>query len=538
MPAVARGRLRGAVRNCRSGDARAGGTARDAAQRTPRAGILWEFVVAVAQLVEPRVVVPVVAGSSPVRHPRTSSGRKILRVRHTRYGWWLEDAGPVEPTEPLSADTTADVVVVGGGYLGLWSAWQLKQLEPGLDVVVLEAGLAGHGPSGRNGGFVSTLWDDLPILRERVGDARAVEVCRASERGVHGIGAWCDTTGVDAWYVRAPTIMAATSEAQLGDWDHAVAACRAVGAPEELEVLSAEGVRQRCDSPLFLGGALLRTAANVHPARLSLGLRAQVLGTGVRLHEHSPVTDLSTDAVARTPGGTVRAQAAVLAVNSATASFPGYRMSLGVASSHMVVTEPVPDVIAGLGWTGGENIHDCRTLLGYFRPTRDGRIALGWGGGQMGFAGRRSARLEVDRAATSHARDCLLRLFPQLRGRAVTHAWGGPIDVSPTHLPIFGSRGNIHHGFGFTGNGVGPSYLGGEILARLALDRRDELTRLAIVEPDRKLMPPEPFRWAGGSVIRAALVRRDAAHDAGREPDRVTSLVASLPRRLGLHLPR
>ena len=128
---------------------------------------------------------------------------------------------------------------------------------------------------------------------------------------------------------------------------------------------------------------------------------------------------------------------------------------------------------------------------------------------------------------TGHAHDCLLRLFPQLRGRAVTHALGGPIDVSPTHLPIFGSRARVHHGFGFTGNGVGPSYLGGEILARLALDRRDELTRLALVEPGRKLMPPEPLRWAGEEAIRAALVRRDAAHDAGRTPDPVTSFVAS-----------
>ena len=109
-------------------------------------------------------------------------------MRHTRYGYWLEEAGPVEPTAPLAGDTTADVVIVGGGYLGLWTAWQLKQLEPELDVVVLEAGLAGHGPSGRNGGFVSTLWDDLPILRDAVGDTRAVEVCRASERAVHGIG--------------------------------------------------------------------------------------------------------------------------------------------------------------------------------------------------------------------------------------------------------------------------------------------------------------------------------------------------------------
>ena len=154
-------------------------------------------------------------------------------MRHTRYGYWLEEAGPVEPTQPLAGDTTADVVVVGAGYLGLWTAWQLKALEPGLDVVVLEAGLAGHGPSGRNGGFVSTLWDDLPILRDRVGDTRAVEVCRASERAVHGIGAFCEAQGVDAWYRAGGTLQVATSEAQLGDWDEVVEACEAVGAPEE-----------------------------------------------------------------------------------------------------------------------------------------------------------------------------------------------------------------------------------------------------------------------------------------------------------------
>jgi len=146
--------------------------------------------------------------------------------------------------------------------------------------------------------------------------------------------------------------------------------------------------------------------------------------------------------------------------------------------------------------------------------------------------------LEVDPRAGRRARADLLRLFPQLAGRRITHAWGGPIDVSPTHLPIFGSHGRVHHGFGFTGNGVGPSYLGGEILARLALDRRDELTRLALVDPERKLMPPEPVRWAGGTAIRAALVRADAAEDEGRRPGPVTRLVAGLPRRLGLRLPR
>jgi glycine/D-amino acid oxidase-like deaminating enzyme len=458
-------------------------------------------------------------------------------MRHTRYGWWLEEAGPVEPTPPLEGDTTADVVVVGAGYLGLWTAWHLRQLEPGLDVLVLDAGLAGHGPSGRNGGFVSTLWDDLQILRDRVGDTRALAVVRASERGVTGIGAWCDGQGVDAWYRAAPTLVVATSEAQLGAARDGVEACAALGAPEEIRPVEADEVAERCDAG-FLGGAVLRTSATVHPARLSLGLRAKVIAAGARLHERTPVRRLDADGGATTPWGRVRAGHVVLAVNSATATFRGFRLAHAVASSHIVLTEPVPDVLEELGWTGGEPIADGRTLLHYFRTTRDGRIAFGWGGGRMGLGGRRLARLEVDPRAARKARADLLRLFPQLAGRRITHAWGGPIDVSPTHLPIFGSRGRVHHGFGFTGNGVGPSYLGGEILARLALDRRDELTSLALVDPERKLMPPEPLRWAGGTAIRAALVRADAAEDEGRRPDPVTRSVAGLPRRLGLRLPR
>jgi glycine/D-amino acid oxidase-like deaminating enzyme len=459
-------------------------------------------------------------------------------VRHTRYGYWLEQAGPIEPTRPLEGDTTADVVVVGAGYLGLWTAWQLKLLEPGLDVVVLESGLAGHGPSGRNGGFVSTLWDDLPILRDTFGDARAVEVCRASERAVNGIGAFCAEQGVDAHYRAGGTLQVATSEAQVGDWDELVEACEAVGATHEARPLSRDEVRARCVSPAFLGGLLLPTAANVQPALLALGLRASVIGAGVRLHERTAVQRLSTDGTARTREGTVRARTAVLAVNSATAGFSGFRHALSVASSHMVITEPVPDVIEEIGWTGGENIHDCRTLLHYLRTTTDGRIALGWAGGRMGFGGHHRDRLDIDGRAAEHAATALRWLFPQLSGREVTHAWGGPIDVSPTHLPIFGSRGSVHHGFGFTGNGVGPTYLGGEILARLALDRRDETTRLAIVDPDRKLFPPEPLRFLGGTTIRAALVRRDDAHDRGATPDPLTGFVSALPRRLGLRLPR
>jgi glycine/D-amino acid oxidase-like deaminating enzyme len=459
-------------------------------------------------------------------------------TRHTRTGWWLEEAGEVAPARPLDGDASADVVVVGGGYLGLWTTWQLLQLEPELDIVVLDAALCGHGPSGRNGGFCETLWPDAAILRDRVGDAAALAVCRASEDAVRGIGAWCEANEVDAWYRPAPMLRVATTESQVGSWDEIVRAAAALGAPEEVVPVSAAEAHARCASPLFLGAALYPTKATVHPARLSLGLRARLLERGVRIHEQTEVTRLDRSGAAETRVGRVRAGSVVLATNSATAGFPGYRMSLAVASSHIVLTEPVPDVIEELGWTGGESIVDSRTLVHYTRVTRDQRIVFGWGGGVMGYGRGTSDRLELDWKVVDRTRESLVRFFPQLRGRAVTHAWGGPIDVSPTHLPIFGSKGRVHHGFGFTGNGVGPSYLGGEILARLALDRHDERTALAVVEPSRKLFPPEPFRYAGGALIRRALVAKDAAEDEGREPGRLASFVATVPRRLGLRLPR
>jgi glycine/D-amino acid oxidase-like deaminating enzyme len=459
-------------------------------------------------------------------------------MRHTRTGWWLEDAGAVTPTAPLDGDARADVVVVGGGYLGLWTAWQLKELEPELDVLVLEAAVCGHGPSGRNGGFCETLWGDAATLRERAGDAAALAVCRASEDAVRGIGAWCEANEVDAWFREAPMLRVATTESQVGSWDDSVRAAAELGAPEEIVAVSTDEIRARCASPLFLGGAVYRLNATVHPARLGLGLRTRLLERGLRIHERTEVTRIERQGGVETRAGRVRAESIVLAANTATARFPGYRLSLAVASSHIVLTEPVPDVLDELGWTGGEAIVDSRTLVHYTRTTRDGRIVFGWGGGAMGVGGRVSSRLELDRRVVSATREALGRFFPETRGREVTHAWGGPIDVSPTHLPIFGSRGRVHHGFGFTGNGVGPSYLGGEILARLALDRRDERTRLALVDPPRKLFPPEPLRYAGGALIRRALMAKDTAEDEGREPGAPTRIVASLPRRLGLHLPR
>jgi glycine/D-amino acid oxidase-like deaminating enzyme len=288
----------------------------------------------------------------------------------------------------------------------------------------------------------------------------------------------------------------------------------------------------------------------VHPARLALGLRRRLIERGVRVFENSRVRGLSSHAArngtrpgvtAETATGRLQAEAAVLAIGPAARSLPQLRSRLTVTSSHIVLTEPVPEVIEEIGWTGGECITDGRTLIHYFRTTRDGRIVFGWGGGRLAYGARTHGRVEVDRDMAALLRRHLERIFPALAGRRITHAWGGPIDVSPSHIPQIGTLPGapVHYAFGYTGNGVGPSNLAGRTLASLALGRSDENTCLPIVESGAGAwVPPEPLAWLGGSVVRSALVRKEHAAEMGERADPLTRGICAAPRALGVHLAR
>ncbi len=246
-----------------------------------------------------------------------------------------------------------------------------------------------------------------------------------------------------------------------------------------------------------------------------------------------------TGAIVETAGGRIRAGAVVLASGGRLGTVPALRRRLTMTSSHMVITEPVPDYLERIGWTGGECITDSRAMVNYFRTTPDGRIAFGWGGGRVGYGPATGGRSEVDPLVSGEVEAHLLRFFPGLEGRRITLAWGGPVDVSPSHLPVAGSLdGPLHYGFGYTGNGVGPSRMVARSLASLALDRRDEAAALAFVEPAPLKVPPEPFRFVGGTVIRRALMRMEDAIDSGRRPGPVTRFVAGIPERVGIHVGR
>jgi glycine/D-amino acid oxidase-like deaminating enzyme len=465
-------------------------------------------------------------------------------MKHTPHGYWLEEAGAVAPAPPLAGDRAADVVVIGGGFTGLWAAWHVKQLQPDARVVLLEADGCGRGPSGRNGGFCNVMWFSLPSMRRRWGDGPALAVARAADRAVHEIGEFCEQEGVDAWFRNGGYLQVSTAAAHDDVSAEAIAACRGLGATDAVQPLSPSQVAAHCASPAFRAGAFYPTSATLQPARLALGLRDRLRAHGVELFESTPVRALrdAPDGVeARTPTGTVRARAAVVAIGGAATARQGpLRNRLTITSSHIVLTEPVPDLLEEIGWTGGECITDSRTMLHYFRTTPDGRIAFGLGGGRISIGGRLRGKVELDPAVVARAAERLHAYFPGVAGRHITHAWGGPIDVSPTHLPVVVplAGGRAFAAAGYTGNGVGPSHMVGRTLASLALDRRDEYARLPIVDPSPQRVPPEPFHWVGGSAIHAGIMRKEEAEGEGRRPHPISSALAKIPELIGFHIGR
>lgn len=466
-------------------------------------------------------------------------------MKHTAHGYWLEEAGDRPSLPTAEGELSCDVLVVGGGYTGMWAAWQLSQLEPGASVVLLEADRCGHGPSGRNGGFANAMWFSMHTLRERFGGPAAARVARAAQDAVDEIGRFCSEHGIEAWYRRSGYLQVSAAPAQDGAWDQAVAACRELGEAGAVEELSAEQVRRRCRSPRFRAGAFYNGVATVQPARLALGLRER-LGDrpGVRVFERSPLLRLRAGGwgcVAETPAARIRSGSCVLALGSACgAAGSPLRGRLTVTSSHIALTEPVPELLEEIGWTGGECITDSRAMIHYMRTTPDGRIAFGWGGGRIACGARLGRRTELDPAVVDRVASDLRSFFPGLEGRRITHAWGGPIDVSPSHLPVVTPvrSDRVHCVFGYTGNGVGPSRMMGQTLASLALDRRDEHSRLAVVDPEPRRVPTGFASWLGGNAIRAGLGAKEAAEERGSTAGPLSRSLAAIPERIGVQIGR
>jgi glycine/D-amino acid oxidase-like deaminating enzyme len=463
-----------------------------------------------------------------------------MTVRPALPAWWLEQALAAEeprPAPPLAGDLDVGVAIVGGGYTGLWTALALRERAPELRVALLEAEICGAGPSGRNGGFIHGYWASLASLRGLLGDAGALQLAEAAEQIVPGVRAFAESRGEDVWLREGGMLMVSAAPAQDARIARAVEAAAAVGRADQAVALSRDELARRVASPVFREGVFYPDGATVHPGLLVRALRRAALDAGVELYEGTPVQRVR-DGVVEAAGGVARAREIVLGMNAALTGWSPASRNLTNFGSYVVLTEPAPGLLEEIGWTGGEAIIDARMFLHYFRTTNDGRVLMGSGSGPIGFRGRVDDRFSRDLPTAERAEAGLRRLLPGLAGARVERAWGGPIDVSADHLPFFATKPGtrIHYGAGYSGHGVGPSWLGGRILASLALGADDEWTRLPLVTRTVPRLPPEPLRRLGGGLVRTSIMACEAAEEQGRRPPLAARAGAALPRLLGMEL--
>jgi len=399
--------------------------------------------------------------------------------------------------------------------------------------VLIESETCGAGPSGRNGGFLHGYWASLGELLPLLGRERALGLARAGERIAPAVRALKG----DVWLKEAGLLMVSAAPAQDAAVEHAVAAAHEVGMAAQAVPLDGEALAERIRSPVFRRGVFFPDGATVQPARLVLALRRATLEAGVELYEHTPATDIRDGAV-RTPRGEVRAQEIVVAVNAAATGWRPVARRVTNFGSYVVLTEPVPQLLEQIGWTGGEAVLDGRMFLHYFRTTEDGRVLMGSGSGPIGFRGRLDGRFTSDLATAARAERGLRRLLPRLADVRIERAWGGPIDVSADHLPFFGTvpGKRIHYGLGYSGHGVGPSWLGGQILASLSLGIEDEWTALPLATRRVPSLPPEPLKRVGGGVVRSAILACERADEENRRPPLAARIGAALPRMLRMQI--
>ncbi|MDD0977623.1 FAD-dependent oxidoreductase [Pseudomonas fontis] len=443
--------------------------------------------------------------------------------------FWLQqalDSEAVPACPPLAGDSRCDVCIVGGGYTGLWTAVMLKQQNPQLDVLLIEADICGAGASGRNGGCALS-WSAKYFTLERLfGVQEAVRLVQASEQSIHAIGDFCRAHGIDADYRLDGTLYTATNPAQVGSTDKVIGALQQQGI-NSFQRLPLEQVQRMAGSARHLEGWFSPAAATVQPGKLVRGLRRVALGLGVRIHEGTAMTGLQEGAPAEvhTAKGRIRADRVVLALNAWMArAFPQFERSVAIVSSDMIITEPCPELMQQIGLDNGVSVLDSRIFVHYYHNTPDGRLMLGKGGNTFAYGGRMLPVFDQPSPYAPLLRRSLTEFFPALAEVDVAATWNGPSDRSVTGLPFFGrlnGQANVFYGFGYSGSGVGPCHMGGQILASLVLGQDNAWTRSPLVNGPLGYFPPEPIRYLGSLMVRNAIRRKEHAEDHGHRPRRL-----------------
>ncbi|MBE7159881.1 MAG: FAD-dependent oxidoreductase [Williamsia herbipolensis] len=459
------------------------------------------------------------AVDAPVWIERPTERGRAMVAGARREPYWLDRPERPSARPSLAGDLDCDLLVVGGGFTGLWTAVQAAEEDPSRRVVLLEGGRIADGASGRNGGFcaasithglangVARFADEMPTL-VRLG----VETLDAIEAALGRLA-------IDAAFERVGELDVATFDWQVADLEEQARTARELGV--DVTVRRAGDTAADIRSPMVVASSHDPTVALVDPAKLAWGLADAAERLGVTVHEHTPVTRVRRDrrrgVRAVCDGGVVTADRVVLATAAARPLLRRNRLSVVPVFDYALMTEPLtPEQLTAIGWSGREGLADVGNRFHYIRRTVDDRVLFGGWDAVYHFGSDDDPRHHVADDEFALLADHLVQMFPALDGVGISHAWGGAIDTCSRFCAFWDRAlgGRVVSVLGFTGLGVGASHFGARVALDLVDGRDTERTRLSMVRTRPLPFPPEPLRWIGITLTRRAFARAD--RDRGR----------------------
>lgn len=428
--------------------------------------------------------------------------------------FWIGHPDQPEAGPSLVGSDTCDLLVVGGGFTGLWTALLAKEEDPTRDVVLLEADRVGHAATGRNGGFVAaSLTHGFANGLERFPDELSI-LDRMGQENLEEIETTIARYGIECDWRRTGELHVATAQWQVDDLVEAANVMAEHG--HQVEFLDAGQVQARVASPTYLAGLFdARGVAIVDPARLAWGLLAACRAAGVRVYERSSADDLRREGAAMTVTtsfGAVTARRVALATNAFKPLLRRIAHYIVPVYDYVLMTQPLdPEQMASIGWQGREGIGDAGNQFHYYRLTEDNRIL--WGGYDAIYYFGSAVAPHYDQRPETFAAlsDHFFATFPQLDGLSFTHAWGGAIDTCSRFSAFWGTahRGHVAYVAGYTGLGVGATRFGARVMLDLLDGKDTERTRLEMVRTKPMPFPPEPLRYVGIEFTRRSIAAAD-----------------------------
>ncbi|MFF1340860.1 NAD(P)/FAD-dependent oxidoreductase [Streptomyces sp. NPDC058290] len=431
--------------------------------------------------------------------------------------YWLDDPGKPAAQPALTSDEACDLLVIGGGYSGLWTALIAKERDPARDVVLIESKEAGWAASGRNGGFcAASLTHGLANGMARwPGELAKLEELGA--RNLDEIEAAIARYGIDCDFERTGEIDVATEPHQVEELRELYQEAEKLGLAGGSRWLDRDELRAEIDSPTFLAG-LWDTdgVAMLNPAKLAWGLKEACLSLGVRIYENTRGLSLAASGAGmavRTPYGRIYARRVALGTNIFPSLVKRIRPFTVPVYDYALMTEPLTaDQLKAIGWNNRQGLGDSANQFHYFRITPENRIL--WGGYDAIYPYRGKLDSEYDHRPETYLKlaQHFFSAFPQLEGIKFSHAWGGAIDTCSRFSAFFGTAhgGKVAYAAGYTGLGVGATRFGADVMLDLLDGARTERTELEMVKSRPMPFPPEPFAWTGITLTKWSLARADA----------------------------